>query len=286
MIKSINHLKKVNILYEQLKEIHFIMTEPFLLNIEWNAVNYEFIIRIKPESPNVIILGSGASENQRPPIFQRYTWMEDFEDTLIFYNDPTLYLGEINLGWGQGTVDRYYLNEIAIILEKIIIKMHVTKENVLFYGSSGGGFMSLILAGYIKGSSALVNNPQTILTNWYTESIKQAFNLSYPNLSIEEIEKLFAERINVIAFYNKIKYVPHIYYLQNIAAEFDMKNHLEPFITGLQQINENCMINQVKVDLYFDKHLGHIPLEKNKIMYYINLLKRKNDGLILEKEKR
>ncbi|MFK4417342.1 hypothetical protein ABH961_005946 [Bacillus sp. RC251] len=286
MIKSINQLKKVNISYEQLKEIYFIMTEPFLLKIEWNGVNYEFIIRIKPESPNVIILGSGASENQQPPIFQRYTWMEDFEDTLIFYNDPTLYLGEINLGWGQGTIDRYYLNEIAIILEKIINKIHVTKENVLFYGSSGGGFMSLILAGYIKGSLALVNNPQTILTNWYTESINQAFNLSYPNLSIEEIEKLFAERINVIAFYNKIKYVPHIYYLQNIAAEFDMKNHLEPFITGLQQINENCMINQVKVDLYFDKHLGHIPLEKNKIMYYINLLKRKNDGLIIEKEKR
>jgi hypothetical protein len=63
--------------------------------------------------------------------------------------------------------------------------------------------------------------------------------------------------------------------LQNIAAEFDMKNHLNPFITGLQQINENCIVNQVKVDLYFDKHLGHIPLEKNKILYYINLLKRK-----------
>ncbi|MGE6593453.1 glycosyl transferase family 2 [Bacillus mycoides] len=269
-------MKKVNILYEQLEEIHFIITEPFLLNIEWNAVNYEFVIRIQPESPNVIILGSGASENQQPPIFQRYTWMEDFEDSLIFYNDPTLYLGEINLGWGLGTIGRHYLNEIAIILEEIINKIHVTKENVLFYGSSGGGFMSLILAGYIKGSLALVNNPQTILTNWYTEPIKQVFNLSYPNLSIEEIEKLFAERINVIAFYNKIKYVPHIYYLQNIAAEFDMKNHLEPFVTGLQQIDENCNINRVKVDLYFDKHLGHIPLAKNKIMYYINLIMRKN----------
>lgn len=273
MVKSLKQFKRIDIKFNQIEEMAIITSEPFLLNVQWDEVSYEFLIRVKQKSPNVIILGSGASENQHPPIFQRYTWMEEFDDSLIFYNDPTLYLGNINLGWGQGTIERFYLKEIAIILEKLIQKLNVANENILFYGSSGGGFMSLILAGYIKESCALVNNPQTILTNWYKDAFTQVFNISYPNLSLEEINNLFAERINVIAFYNQIKYVPRIYYLQNIAAEFDMKNHLEPFVEGLQQIDENCHVNPVKIDLYFDKSSGHIPLEKNKILRYINFIK-------------
>lgn len=269
MIQSINQLRNINISYEQLEGIYFNMEEPFLLSVEWQGINYEFIIRMKLQSKKLIILGSGASEKQSPPIFQRYTWIKDFEESVIFYNDPTLYLGEISLGWGQGTIERYYLKDIAIILEKIIRKINILKENVLLYGSSGGGFMSLILAGYLRGTFALVNNPQTILTNWYTTPITQVFQLSYPNLSIQEIKDTFAERINVIAFYNKIGYVPPIYYLQNIAADFDMKNHLEPFITGLQELERIDAVNKVKLDLYFDKQLGHIPLEKNKIMPYM-----------------
>jgi len=274
VVKSLKQFKRIDIRFNQIEEMSIITSEPFLLNVQWDEVSYEFLIRIKQKSPNVIILGSGASENQHPPIFQRYTWMEEFDDSLIFYNDPTLYLGNINLGWGQGTIERFYLKEIAIILEKLIQKLNVANENILFYGSSGGGFMSLILAGYIKESCALVNNPQTILTNWYIDPLKQVFNISYPNLSLEEINHLFAERINVIAFYNQIKHVPRIYYLQNIAAEFDMKNHLEPFVDGLQQIDENYHVNPVKIDLYFDKRSGHIPLEKNKILRYINLIKQ------------
>ncbi|AFQ11844.1 cell wall biosynthesis glycosyltransferase [Bacillus cereus FRI-35] len=262
-------MRNVNISYEQLEDIYLNMEEPFLLNVEWQGINYEFIIRMKLQSKRLIILGSGASEKQSPPIFQRYTWIKDFEESVIFYNDPTLYLGEISLGWGQGTIDRYYLKDIAIILEKIIRKINILKENVLLYGSSGGGFMSLILAGYLRGTIALVNNPQTILTNWYITPITQVFQLSYPNLSIQEIKDAFAERINVIAFYNKIGYVPPIYYLQNIAADFDMKNHLEPFITGLQELERIDAVNKVKLDLYFDKQLGHIPLEKDKIMPYM-----------------
>ncbi|MFK4417344.1 hypothetical protein ABH961_005948 [Bacillus sp. RC251] len=115
--------------------------------------------------------------------------MGEFEDTVIYYNDPTLYLGEISLGWGQGTQDRFYLKDISMILMKILAKLHVDHKNVLFYGSSGGGFMSLILAGFVKGSTALVNNPQTILTKWIPVPVNQVFNLSYPGLLREDIEK-------------------------------------------------------------------------------------------------
>ncbi|MGA5677344.1 glycosyltransferase [Bacillus bombysepticus] len=257
--------------------MNFQTTEPFILKIDWDKVAYEFLIRIKHNASNVIVFGSGAGGFQEqpigPPIFHRHSWMEEFEDTVIYYNDPTLYHGEISLGWGQGELDRFYLQDIANILKLLLIKLQVDSKNVLFYGSSGGGFMSLILAGFVKGSTALVNNPQTNLMKWIPVPVNQVFNLSYPGLSREEIEEKFGERINITDFFKSIEYVPNIYFLQNVACEFDVQNHLLPFISGLEQMDENTEVNQILVDLYFDKKAGHAALEKNETIEYIKKVK-------------
>ena len=41
------------------------------------------------------------------------------------------------LGWGQGELNRFYLQDIANILEIVFVKLKVDSKNVLFYGSSG-----------------------------------------------------------------------------------------------------------------------------------------------------
>ncbi|PEA24341.1 glycosyl transferase [Bacillus cereus] len=283
LIKLLDQYKKIKIFYEQLDQIQFNMADPFILDVEWDEVHYEFLIRIKTNASNVLVFGSGAGGFQEqpigPPIFHRHSWMGEFEDTVIYYNDPTLYLGEISLGWGQGTQDRFYLKDISMILMKILAKLHVDHKNVLFYGSSGGGFMSLILAGFVKGSTALVNNPQTILTKWIPVPVNQVFNLSYPGLLREDIEEKFGDRINVLEFYNSMKYIPNIYFLQNVACEFDVQNHLLPFISGLEKIDEDCDVNQIKIDLYYDEKAGHAAVGKNETIYYINQVKpSKNMG--------
>lgn len=57
-----------------------------------------------------------------PPYFQRHSWMNEFQDSIIYYNDPTLYLGKVSLAWGQGTSDRFYLKDIAVLIEKFMKK--------------------------------------------------------------------------------------------------------------------------------------------------------------------
>ncbi|UOB76830.1 glycosyltransferase [Bacillus sp. ZJS3] len=273
VIKLLEQYKKINISYEELWQLDFQTTEPFILKVDWDKVTYEFLIRIKPNASNTIVFGSGAGGFQEqpigPPIFHRHSWMDEFEDTVIYYNDPTLYLGKLSLGWGQGELDRFYLQDIANILEIVFTKLKIDSKNVLFYGSSGGGFMSLILAGFVKGSTAFINNPQTNLLKWIPVPINLVFDLSYPGLSRKEVEEKFGERINVVKFFNHIKYVPNIYFLQNFACEFDVQNHLLPFISELEQLDKDTEINQIVIDLYFDKKAGHAAVGKYETIEYI-----------------
>jgi hypothetical protein len=279
---------KVTIPYSQLDGFRYSSTEPFILTVEWDGVKFDFLIRIRERSSHLLILGAGAgtmaNEKRVPtPYFQRHSWINDFEDSVIYYNDPTLYFSEkLPLGWGQGTKDRFYLKDIAAILEKLIEKTQIPKNKVIFYGSSGGGFMSMILAGYIKESAALANGPQTCLTKWLPYPVQQVFDFSYPGMTFAEVLSKYPDRINLIEFYKSIKYVPKIYYLQNAYCELDIKDHVIPFIEGLQKMGSGVTVNKVKFDFYYLVQPGpavlpaiggHGALGKIDTIKYINKVK-------------
>lgn len=286
-ILVIENYPKVTIQKDQLDAFQITSTQPFLLTVDWEGVKFEFLLKVKDHSSHLLILGSGAmnylEKRINPPYFQRHSWINDFEDSVIYYNDPTLYLGkDLLLGWGQGTIDRFYIKEIAIVLETLIKKMQVPSKNVVFYGSSGGGFMSLILAGYIKDSVALVNGPQTCLTKWLKVPVQKVFDRSYPNMTVQQVMDTFPDRINVINFYKKQKYVPKIYYLQNAYCELDIQDHVIPFIDGLQKMGADCVVNNVKFDFYYKVEPGpavlpriggHGALGKTETFKYFNKVK-------------
>ncbi|WDM03003.1 glycosyl transferase family 2 [Alicyclobacillus cycloheptanicus] len=246
----------VKIQYEELDSFPLKYDEPFVLAVHWNGVPFEFLIRLR-QTQHLIVLGSGAMEKPEPlPYFQRHSWMNEFEDSVIYYNDPTLYLADLPVGWGQGTIDRFYLEDIATLLDKLIAKANISRDHVLFYGSSAGGFMGLMLAGYLRGSTALVNSPQTSLTKWLDVPVRNVFRVSYPGYTFRQASVLHGERINVMKFYKKIKYVPKIYYLQNAACELDMSDHLIPFLSELAFMEPGSTVNPVIVDLYYDPQPG------------------------------
>lgn len=140
VIKLLDQYKIINISYEQLWQMDFQITEPFILKVDWDKVTYEFLIRIKPDASNTIVFDPSRWVSRTAnwsTYFHRHSWMDEFEDTVIYYNDPTLYLGKLSLGWGQGELNRFYLQDIANILEIVFVKLKVDSKNVLFYGSSG-----------------------------------------------------------------------------------------------------------------------------------------------------
>lgn len=245
--------------------------EPLFLSVNYNEVPYEFIINRRDSSDKLIVFGSGAynAEKMKPPIFQRFSWMSEFIESTIFYNDPTLYNGSINLGWGQGKEERFYLEELAEILKVIMEKMNVTNDKTLFYGSSAGGYMSLYLAGLLKGARALVNNPQTIVTNYYTTHVDKMLAAVQPLLSKQEVLEKYNERLNILDFYKKIEFIPEITYMQNIACNHDFTKHYWPFIQGLRAMDEKIFNHEIDFILYANMEQGHNPMDKAESIEHI-----------------
>lgn len=247
-----------------------IIESPFLLTVTMEGVPFEFLINRKNDSDNLLVLGSGAynPEKQKPPIFQRYTWMDDFQESVIFYNDPTLYLGEMNLGWGYGTHERHYLEELSLILSKIITKLEYKNENVSFYGSSAGGFMSMMLACSIKGSIAVVNNPQTIVSNYAKKHVRRLYGTVYKDGS-NDFSSFIKHRVNVVEFFKDKQYIPTIFYAQNLACDHDVNNHLTPFIKQIGEVDDSLLKSKITMQYYLNTEQGHNPMAKKDTLEFI-----------------
>ncbi len=271
----LNKYENIHTTFEKIDEINLTSRTPFILTINWDNVKYEFLIRANSSSNELLVFGSGAYDpaKMKPPIFQRHSWTEHFDSNMIYYNDPTLYLGQMSLGWGHGNDDTFFLEKIAKVIGKLMTKMSVKTEDTLFYGSSGGGFMSMVLAGYIKGSKALVNNPQTIIPNYYQTHVNRLLEAAHPSLPTEESAKKYVTRLNVLEFFKDINYMPYIFYLQNTACDHDVVKHFMPFVRGLNTLKDTLTYNRLTVEMYSNKEQGHNPLELEDTIYYINKVK-------------
>ncbi|RKL68185.1 glycosyl transferase family 2 [Salipaludibacillus neizhouensis] len=269
----IDKLKKVSVDYAQLTDSIFPnYNEPIVLEVVKDSVKFEFLIRLNKESDRTIVFGSGAydaTSELKPPIFHRHKWIEHFNENLIYYNDPTLYLGQMNMGWGIGNEQSHYIEDIASILQTILSMAKLKPSKTLLYGSSAGGFMSLMLGTLLKDTTALVNNPQTIVWNYYKGHVNTAFNFSFPSLTRDEVVHSYKSRLSVIEFFNKHQYIPKIKYLQNTSSQRDLNNHLNEFILGLEKLEDSWFAGDVDILLYSDKSLNHSPLRLSESLVRI-----------------
>lgn len=234
---------------EQIPFNDFPINKRFGLIVFKNNVKYEFLIHLKSTSQNLICLGSGALNGsdlkkfKQKPRFNRHSWK--INESTLFYNDPTRYLNDNILGgWGIGTPDDWYLDNIKEIILKITEFYKIKNENILFYGSSLGGFTSILLATLVKNSKALADVPQLTFENAkYFQHIKSTI---FPNLSDEEIKNKYNYRLNVLDLIKKEKYIPNAFLIFD-AGELDITEHYIHFFHQLNKLTECENSNRIKI---------------------------------------
>ena len=143
--------------------------------------------------------------------------------------DPTLYLnGFLQIGWGIGKNDDYYLENSSLILKKLIAKMGIALEDTAIYGTSAGGYLSILMGIYLKGAKVVADNAQLDVRNWiFKDALNSVLTFSFD--SIGDALR-YKERFSVVDAFEKHHYVPELYLHMNLCSAADNSTQLVPFL--------------------------------------------------------
>lgn len=268
---------KIDVEYNEINNIKLENGKTTYLVVKRNNVKFEFLLRPKEKCDEAIIFGTGAYDYRKKklPIFQRVTWIDEFEQNIIYFNDPTLYLGKINLGWGYGTDCEFYLEIIADILRKILGIIGVSNKNTIIYGNSSAGYMAMILATVLKDSKAIINNPQTDISRYHRNIVFNVFKVIYPNMNLEQALSRHPDRINVAKYFERNGYIPSVKYLQNISNNYDVQTQLIPFIEDMRTVDQKNWKDKIEIQIYIDKSEKLGPLSKKETIELIRSVCKK-----------
>lgn len=233
---------RVRLSYEEFQEARLNPREPTIYAIEWDGIEYNFLINRRKRSDRAVILGSGDFDRDRikAPYFARHSWAELIDANAIWYFDPDCLSGEATLSWCYGTNAEWRLERIAALLRTVLSRWNIRRE--LFFGSSGGGFTSIALACLAR-SRALAINPQLICLNFWP-GIVQKFRESRLAPGEEPIE----ERLNIARLIEAEKFCPRVTIWQNIMGKRDMDTQITPFVEALRKSSLEAL--PVRLEFY------------------------------------
>lgn len=266
--------EKISVEYEKLNELIIPFNSLTELTVYLNGIKYEFLMNIKKNNNKLVVLGSGAVPKKdierfkNKPYYNRWSWK--YNCSFICYNDPSRYLHDKSRGlWGVGVENDYYLENIKNIILKIAYKQDILNKNILFYGSSMGGFMSLLLATMVKESKAIADIPQLSLI--YDKNIwNQIREFSFDNKSNEYIINNYGYRLDFIEMMKKENYIPKAILILDYTSSFDVETQYALFFSSeLSKIPFNKNTNNLKI-IINGKNIGHKPLSYDETMYLIN----------------
>ncbi|MBF9296653.1 YqiA/YcfP family alpha/beta fold hydrolase [Mammaliicoccus sciuri] len=227
-------------------------------------------LNLKEDNHKLVVFSNGAIDpsKSKPPVFMRSKWHEDFNANCLYIDDRTVHYKQLRIGWGVGREERHFLKDYSEIAQQVTQALQIESQNVVYCGSSAGGFMSMYLATLHKGSTAVVNNPQCYVDRYDKVNVEKLYTKIFPNRSRDYIKKQYALRLSITSLFRKQKYVPKIYYIQNRLCETDMTRHFDPFCSFLDKYEINS--SNIKFILYNNKKLGHNPISREATVNFVN----------------
>ncbi len=187
-----------------------------------NSNELDFTLR-RVEKSNVLIVAfpSALAKNESgEPIYHRWSWGEKFDTNFVSLSDPSFKKVGLLGGWFIDDGDRDIIQEYSVLIKKIANELGIDNENIVFYGSSMGGFGALMTATYFEGSLCVAEVPQLDLRNYPWKSAIAAIESKCLNgTSLEGFYKSYPERVSVIERMKKNSNFPNCEIISNFEDE-------------------------------------------------------------------
>ena len=242
----------------------------YVLRVIKDGVPYEYLINRRSDSSKLIVFNNGAvaEGNVNVPVFQRHSWANILKTSSVFCMDPTLYINNfLQVGWGIGKNDNYYLENSSLILGDIIHKMGIKFEDTVIYGTSAGGYLSIIMGTYLKGTKVVADNAQLDVRHWiYKEALDAVITFGFDNIS-DALN--YKERFSIIDTFEKHGYVPETYIHVNMCSKADNSTQLVPFLKSAEKMKDIENYNDIKVILHFEPDKGHNGISMESALEFL-----------------
>ena len=199
---------------------------------------------------------------------QRHSWANQIKTSSVFCMDPTIYINNyLQLGWGVGKNENYYLENSSLILKTIIAKMNISLNNTVIYGTSAGGYLSIIMGIYLKGAKVVADNAQLDTKKWiFKEALDSIITFCFDNIS-DSLK--YKERFSIVDAFKKNGYVPKIYLHVNLCSVADNSTQLIPILCSMEESKDISGYNDIEVILHYEKEKGHNGLSYDDAINFL-----------------
>ena len=219
----------------------------------------------KKDWSKIIIMFNGAIFGRKDididtPIFHRWSWHKNFKHPLICISDPLTYGKDaLPLAWYQGSSKENYLNDVIGRIKIALNEFNPSEKEFVSFGSSGGGFASLLCAhlGLVETSIAI--NPQT---NIYNFSEKRTLNLFLKKRIDLGLNENHGNYCLIKTGFSLFKETTKIIYIQNTCDIDHYNNHMTPYITELLRSKKSGFLN---LHCFTNEEMGHNPPPLHRI---------------------
>lgn len=240
-----------------------------------------YFVKNQKFSNRLLVLLNGAVQREkgRDPreVFQRRSWIEDFESNVLILADATIHPENgLRIGWSQGNGTASLELAMANCVDYFRNGLGVMNEDIVFFGSSAGGFQAVALHAYFKGSRFLVNNAQFDWTRYHKSAVEQAVRHSFGAESVEDVRRDYSERCNVFERYLRRRLPIDGVHMVNVSSREDYQTQLPVLQNFLKRRSstQSSVPMSVTVEYYADPRAGHMPRSRQFTVGRINSMLR------------
>ncbi|MBD2845923.1 prolyl oligopeptidase family serine peptidase [Paenibacillus sp. IB182496] len=247
--------------------------EKGLYSFEIDRIKYDFLFSPGEEKRLFVFFNGDFDRNKyTPPVFQRWSWASHFPGHCIYISDPSLNLCKnVGLAWYIGTKQISFTEKITMLVRKVAQITRVNEEDIVFYGSSGGGFASLFISKNFPAALTVAINPQIDLTRYYQNKVNDFLNELFDGFNIDDIKKYYYNRFSILE-HSKELISQRIIYAQNKLDKHHYNNHFKPFCKKMDLKLESGKENNI-FKILFEHPEGHKRAETpevfKEIMNYV-----------------
>lgn len=227
---------------------------------------FDMIVNLKSKSDFLVIINQSAAaplkETIRPQ-YQRWSWTHSIISSTITVCDP---MKEINTslraGWWIGYNEFNLVEYFTKQIQQLAHSLKIPSDHIVFYGGSAGGFSSIMMSIYLKGSIFISDIPQINLTDYQFKAEVEAAILSTYK-SIDDCPLYFLDINQAI---KRLGYFPKGIFLQNINDLHHFYHHFISFYNS----SDKSKVWYYYYDFVHPIRGGHVPLGKNSSITIIN----------------